>query len=47
LRYSFRSALIGEIDAALLAGMSAATNADAASALAAITSASGSQLETP
>jgi hypothetical protein len=46
-RYSLRSALIGEIDAALLAGIRAATNAEAASAPAAIINASGSQLETP
>jgi hypothetical protein len=46
-RYSILSAFIGEIDAALPAGMIAAKNADTASALVATISASGSQLETP
>jgi hypothetical protein len=46
-RYSFLSASIGEIDAALRAGITAAKNADIASVAAATASATGSQLETP
>ena len=45
--YSALSAFMGEIDAARLAGMMAAKNAQMASALAATVSAKGSQLETP
>lgn len=47
LRYSVLSAFMGEIDAARLAGIMAAKNAQMASALAATPSASGSQLEMP
>jgi serine/threonine protein kinase len=46
-RYSVRSAVIGEIEAARVAGMIAAKNAAIASAPAAIPSASGSHVETP
>ena len=46
-RYSIRSASMGEIDAARLAGIMAAKKAQMASALAANVSAKGSQLETP
>ena len=45
--YSVLNALIGEIDAARPAGMTAAKNAHAASAPAATLSAIGSQNETP
>src|SRR5215471_15697509 len=45
--YSLFRAFKGEMDAALLAGMIAAKNAEIASALAAIVRAKGSQLETP
>jgi len=45
--YSSRSASMGEIDAARLAGIMAAKKAEMASALAAKVSAKGSQLETP
>ena len=47
LRYSVLRAFIGEIDAARLAGIMAAKNAQMASALVATASASGSQMETP
>ena len=47
LRYSIRSASMGEIDAARFAGMMAAKNEQIASAPAATVSASGSQEETP
>jgi hypothetical protein len=46
-RYSMRSACMGDIDAARLAGMMAAKNEQIASAPAAMPSASGSQDETP
>src|SRR6185295_8495658 len=45
--YSVLSAFVGEIDAARLAGMIAAKNAEIARAPAATDKASGSQLETP
>lgn len=45
--YSTLSALTGEMDAARSAGIIAAPNAQMASALAATTSANGSQLGTP
>lgn len=47
IHYSARSAFMGEIRAARMAGMMAAKNAQMASALAATVSANGSQLETP
>lgn len=47
LRYSIRSAFMGEIDAARAAGMIVATKAHVASAPAATLSASGSQNDTP
>ena len=47
VRYSIRSALMGEIEAARLAGIMVAKNAQRASALAARVSANGSQLVTP
>ena len=47
VRYSIRSAFMGEIDAARLAGIMVAKNAQRASALAARVSANGSQLVTP
>jgi hypothetical protein len=46
-RYSVRSARVGDIDAARLAGMSAANNAHVARELAATVSAKGSQNDTP
>jgi hypothetical protein len=45
--YSILNAFIGEIDAARRAGITAAQNAEIASANAAIPRAMGSQLETP
>src|SRR5690348_13329722 len=45
--YSMRSAFIGEIEAARLAGIMAAMKAQTAKAPAAVLSANGSQLETP
>ena len=47
ITYSVLSAVIGEMEAARLAGIIAATNAATASALAATIRANGSQLETP
>lgn len=47
ISYSIRKASIGEIEAARAEGMIPAANADSASALAAVISAIGSQLEMP
>jgi hypothetical protein len=45
--YSVRNAFMGEMDAARRAGITAAKNAETASANAAMPRAAGSQLETP
>jgi hypothetical protein len=45
--YSILNAFIGEMDAARRAGITAAKNAEIASAVAAMPRARGSQLETP
>ena len=46
-RYSVRSAFMGDIEAARLAGMTVAKMAQSASEVAATVSASGSQNDTP